>query len=89
MSVTLTTSPCFESSFLRFVRVPCIKVTAAERVEGSGSIVEFDSAAVLNTNREKFSAGTRLMMKVQRRKKSQLKDFFSAQTVVKKLAVFK
>ena len=71
---------CCESSFCRFVlqRVPCIKV-AAERVEGSGSIVEFNSAPVLNTNREKCSAGTRLMMKVQclRRKKSQLKDFFS------------
>ena len=66
-----------------------MKVASAERVEGSGSIVEFDSAPVLNTNREKFSAGTRLMMKVQclRRKKSQLN--FSAQTVVKKLAVFK
>ena len=83
MSVTFTTSPCCESSFCRFVRVSCIKV-AAERVEGSGSIVEFDSAAVLNTNREKCSAGTRWMMKVQcfRRKKSQLKVFFPAQTVV-------
>ena len=43
MSVTFTTSPCCESSFCRFVlRVSCIKI-AAERVEGSGSIVEFDS----------------------------------------------